>query len=698
VRTPIRRTGGRLSGAAAVGALVLVLVALTAGPAPASTRPRAAPETPRVALLEQPAWSELGADVPLRLALTGPLAGLELRAIVHSSMTSRTGFERTVDGERLGSTVATAAAAPESLPPSPAGGRIFTLRLQNPNAGRDPQRLRLPMPRGSRTGVFPVEIELRDPESGERASSFVTHVVGIAPSADGAPLTAGSLADLSMAWIWKIAADPATNAAGRVRRGFLDSIGPSGRLTRLATAAARSGGVPLTLVPGPETLEAWAQRARSDPVANSGILALRGAARDTAQRQVMSGPYVQIDMPALQTAGLGDESSQQLSHGELVLSQVLGTRVDPRTTEVSPLDAVALARLQVARVDRVLVRPDQLEPLDEPPQLTPAHPFELEAPGRRLSTFQTDDGLAGLLGGDGTPALRAQHFLAGLAIVAMELPNQTRGLAVEMPARWDPPPALIDAVLAGLDENPLLVPVTLDGLFDAVPLEQDDAERPVVRELAPVGDDAPTVNAARFQATQARVEAYTSTVPAGDPAVAGYESGLLVAMTSTWPGAEGRARSNARLAGIDASIQAFSGRIEIPPTGLTATFTSRDAELPLSFNNRTGETVRVRVRFASDKLEFTNGNEQVLTLPPRNKTFRFPVEARASGTFPLRMTVTTEDGRLALGTARYTVRSTVVSGVGIFLTIGAGVFLAIWWITHWRRSRRQPIRPATLAT
>jgi len=57
-----------------------------------------------------------------------------------------------------------------------------------------------------------------------------------------------------------------------------------------------------------------------------------------------------------------------------------------------------------------------------------------------------------------------------------------------------------------------------------------------------------------------------------------------------------------------------------------------------------------------------------------------------------------EDGKLPLGTARYTVRSTVVSGVGIFLTIGAFVFLAIWWITHWRRSRRRPIGPATLAT
>ena len=54
--------------------------------------------------------------------------------------------------------------------------------------------------------------------------------------------------------------------------------------------------------------------------------------------------------------------------------------------------------------------------------------------------------------------------------------------------------------------------------------------------------------------------------------------------------------------------------------------------------------------------------------------------------------------RLPLQRPRYTVRSTVFSGVGVFLTIGAGLFLAIWWVTHWRRSRRRPVRPATLAT
>jgi len=34
------------------------------------------------------------------------------------------------------------------------------------------------------------------------------------------------------------------------------------------------------------------------------------------------------------------------------------------------------------------------------------------------------------------------------------------------------------------------------------------------------------------------------------------------------------------------------------------------------------------------------------------------------------------------------VRSTAVSGVGLVLSIGAGLFLVVWWARHWHRTRR----------
>jgi hypothetical protein len=226
--------------AALLAAVVLVaLVAAPAGAASGAASPDAAPVA-RVSLLEQPAWSTLGGDVPLRLALSGSLAGLEARAIVHASMTSRTGFERTLDGDRLGSTVATFGAPAATLPFAPTGGRTLTLKLQDPNQPRDPSRLRLPLPHSSRTGVFPVEIELRDPESGERVSSFVTSLVAVAPVVDGPRVGE----PLNVAWIWRIAADPATEPDGALRPGFAASIGPDGARARDARVLgpAREGG------------------------------------------------------------------------------------------------------------------------------------------------------------------------------------------------------------------------------------------------------------------------------------------------------------------------------------------------------------------------------------------------------------------------------------------------------------------------
>jgi hypothetical protein len=106
----------------------------------------------------------------------------------------------------------------------------------------------------------------------------------------------------------------------------------------------------------------------------------------------------------------------------------------------------------------------------------------------------------------------------------------------------------------------------------------------------------------------------------------------------------------------------------------------------------------VRVKFESPKLSFPEGDEQVLTLPPGNTTVRFPVETRASGTFPMTITLTSEDGRLAFGPpTRVTVRSAVFGGYAVALTVGALAFLAFWWGNHFWRTRRSRRRQPTPA-
>ena len=93
--------------------------------------------------------------------------------------------------------------------------------------------------------------------------------------------------------------------------------------------------------------------------------------------------------------------------------------------------------------------------------------------------------------------------------------------------------------------------------------------------------------------------------------------------------------------------------------------------------------------FDADKLTFPDGDTVIVHLPASTVTsLDVDVRARSSGTFPLRMVITSPDEIVVVSRARFTVRSTAVSGVGLVLSVGAGLFLALWWASHFRRVRR----------
>jgi hypothetical protein len=227
--------------------------------------------------------------------------------------------------------------------------------------------------------------------------------------------------------------------------------------------------------------------------------------------------------------------------------------------------------------------------------------------------------------------------------------------------------------------------VSLDTLLDTVPIEGGDD--PVTRELTGSALVSPPVTERRYRSAEQQLEALRRLVGRTDARVERGEDALLTSLSSAWQNDAGRRRAEAELATIDASVDAVVAGVHVPESR-TLTLTARTAEIPVSFQNDTGQDVRVRVSLDSDKLFFPSGSVQVLTLPPRNTTARFAVEARASGTFPLVLTVSSTDERVTFQESRITVRSTVVSNVGIFLTVGAGLFLAAWWLNHARRRRR----------
>jgi hypothetical protein len=661
----------RRATSAACVALIALLLPLASGAAKAQT---AAPAPVQFGLLQQPAWSTLGSDVPIRLLVSNVSPGLEVRATIHQQVGSRIAFERTITGTHLGTVLDSAQVPVALLPPSPSGGRIFTMHLGDPS-NELPGRLSVPLPEGQSAAVYPVEFELRDPTSGNRVAGFVTHLVGVAPHT---PEPIGSRLDV--AWIWRIASPPAMRPSGAMTAGFSRAVSPGGRLDTIARSLASARNVPITLAPGPETMQAWATFASTHREALPGLDAVRATARS---HEVMTAPFVPIDGPSLESGGLGDASSHQLSQGNQVLDDVLDTEANAHVTTASPLDSAYLARLSTALVDHIVTVPSALAQGPED-QFTPARPFELQTGGTSFTAAQTDPGLETLLtSGAGTDALRAERFLSALAVVALEQPNLARGVVVSGPLEWNPTAGVLSAVLAGLRGNPLLAPASIDTFFD-VPVAQSDGQ-PEVRELAPTNPSTPPVRANDYVNARHQLDGLESTLPESSPIAANGERALLSSVSSS----NTRNQASAQLGAISASVHAIASGIHAPTTR-TVTLTSKSAQIPVSLLNDTAVPLTVLVSIDSAKLQFPNGSEQTVRLPPgRNVTQRFTVEARASGTFPLHISIATADGAVRLQQAQYTVRSTFVSGVGLFLTIGAAVFLAAWWITHWRKSRRR---------
>ena len=651
--------------AALIAIIGLVVVAAGSGAHAASL-----PVKATISLKAQPPWANAGDDAAFVLGLRGDLTGLEARAVIHTYITTRGGFERAVTGKRLGSVVGTAAAPADALTNS-----TLLIPLQNPGLPRDTLRVRVPMPRGGRAGVFPIELEVRDPETGEVYASLVTFLTIVSPLIDG-PAVAERL---SVGWIWPIASKTPIDPNGKPSKRIVDAVAQGGRLENIAAALPNTEGLSITLQPEPATLKAWSEAAK-DSASQNAFARVRSA---IGIHESLSGSFSEINMPGLLANGLGEIASEEWIVGSETLKLIAGAEKDQLTMFTNSLDANSIALLQGRGLKQAIVRTSALTNPGEI-NLTPAQPFTLLAGTASLPALQTDDTLGAIFEAPGSPAIRAARLLAGLSVVALELPSQKRGVVVAGSKHWSPSTASLNAVSAGLLSNPLLKSVSIADIFSTIPAERAGG-RPLVHRLAPVDTTSVPLPAASLIKTQQRLVAFTSFAGPGEPANVALQN-LLLAPNPT----ASRSANAAQLAASNQQMDAFIAKVGTP-ISRTLTLTSRRAEVPMSFQNDTGRPLTVRLLLESDRLTFPGGSDRVIDLAPNNTTLQVTIISRSPGTFPLTLSVESVDGGIVIERTRITVRSSVVSGIGILLTGAAGLFLVLWWVTHWRRTRKNAV-------
>jgi Family of unknown function (DUF6049) len=677
-----RRAASRI-GDAVVAAFVAIIVAigLAAGVASAqTTTTTTAPPGVGVTLLSQTPWTPLAGafTMTLRVDRRAQLnSDIALAVRVHTAKTTRSSFDGAVQNGELGRSISEVTLPLASIPRDAHGNLVVRLGLVGGYVDTA-HRLVVTAP-----GSYPVEVALTNTnESG----SFVTWLVAVDMNAQP-PIDKR----LQVGMVWQLTASPAFLPNGAPDPRVFQAMQPGGRLDHITSLLERVGGAPYSLGASPETIESWSRLARSNPKLAPGLQRIRTAVlRPTTQ--LLPTPYVPIDGTALEAEGLGYRLPDEFLAGANALQDVTGARPDAGTVFVDPADDAAIDRQRSMLADRVVIRDSALVSVNH--AFSPAQTFELTTAQGRSLAATTAPFVESLFNGNDPPALKAARVLAALSEVAYETPAIARGLVIASPDNWNPDVATVSTVVAALRGHPLLQAATLDQFFAEVPAEQQADGSMVERQLLPSTPGSQPITQPEYAASDDELTSYRAVVGAEDPTVIAGEHALLVALSTSI--STGRARTE--LNKIDNAVQRFASGITTSSRRIT--LTARRAAVPLSFQNTTTKgRVRVRVHLESPKLTFPDGPDRVLDLPPGNQTVRFSVEARASGTFPMTVTLTSEDGSLAFGApTRVTVRSAVFGGYAIALTVGALAFLAFWWGNHilrTRRLRRTPPAPAS---
>jgi hypothetical protein len=706
-------------GVRAVGALLMCLLAMPAA-APVAAAQADAPQA-ELALVRQPAWHEPGdrLDIVVRISNRGPgpLDDFRLVVGVEDRVSSRSALEDSFTGE--------AGPPPSTFPrffsgPVPAGQRR-TVTLRDRVTELDLLRL------VSDGGVYPLSIRL-EALTEEGAVQLDTLNVPLVYYPDEPQST------LKLALVVPLNEVPTQDPNGAFRpdpaTGALPleaAVSESGWLTGLVDglrAGVRSG-LDVAVAPTPRLIEEIAamsdgyqdfERARAEAAASGPqqarrwLASLRSLLRSRKVQRVLV-PYAFPDLPLLERtygefAG-SEQVERQIAMGQRTLGDLLGTNFS-RSWMLPPagrVDAATVDGLSLAGVGHVFGSDDSFrESAVDPRSGCPEESQSFTCPVRiatatgGLRGYASDPGLQerfAAIAERGEDRLDLQRLIAETAMIREEAPTPAdRVVQATLPSLWRPRPAVSRRLFEDLARAPWLEPVTpRRGLQVA-----SEVPRPVVDVLPP----APEEPAAGYWRDLAATDELTEHFAAIEPPPAlrqRLRRAILVAQSRSWWMAPGTGLTGGDFVSETAGAVnrelgkiSFIGKSEI-------VLTSRQAPIQLVLSNDTGYPVTLGVDLYSEKLE-VDDNRFNRSFDPGTRAIEVDAVAQTSGTFPLNahiVTPETGDERHQIDTVQIQVRSTDYNVIALGLTIGALVFLIVYYsIRALRRyERNRAAGPAT---
>jgi len=447
------------------------------------------------------------------------------------------------------------------------------------------------------------------------------------------------------------------------------------RLTRYAQAIERHPFAAITIAPSPAVVDELAAGAGAE------LVALEAIKQAVAGHEVATVPYAPLDVRSLTAHRLESELLRQVGVGRSVLAEHLGVTVNDGFLVAADgaVDQASLAALSTLGVTGTLVDPSLLadqpaEPF-EPASFGPSRPVEVA--GGTVGLLP-DEPLAERIAAGGAVSL-ANAIVAETLGTWQELPLNAPDRLIVMTLPSALSAGALGTVLGGLESAPWVRLVTASRAAETLPPQGEP-----LRLVQPVKEDAPYLETVRR--ARGEIDVLLAVVADPFPEQTALDRTLLLAQAQTPEEGE-------RLA------QTVRSRIDEILDGLTIaerhiTLTSRTGSAPLSINNANPFPMHVQVRLdGGPRLGFPEGAAQVVELPAETlTTLSIPVEARSTGSYPIRVTLETPDGEAIVGSGRLILRSTAVSRVALIFVVGGGAFLLLASALRSFRGRRSAAR------
>ena len=463
-------------------------------------------------------------------------------------------------------------------------------------------------------------------------------------------------------------------------------------LSDLVTVADALPGFPLTVSVSPETVQGLS---RSTPEDGQLLTSLQF----TDSLSYLSMPYVNIEPRDVVGTRFTDVFVDQLRQGEDALSDALPLTTARRVAWAVD-EAPSAADVQLIRdlgFRSILLLPDaQRDPGMELLQFVdPTRLVDLELEGRGTIEAQVaDPRLSDLL----TRAARypvsdsflvAQHVLADIKLLRQEIVDRGesltgRSLVLTTNDGSMMSIELLTAVVDTLGASRLVTLVDLDEALSRSAVGLADG-RPIALALPEpesVADEAPFVS---YSFAASRIAAYSSMLPDGDDRPENWRRFLDVLADRRFDAAQRQ-----EFVEVIVTETAMIADGLVAPTPAAFTLGGRSSQLRLSLRNDGPTDLRVRLRLASAKLLFPDGEPVVVLASGTTTPVEIEVEARSNGRFPVTVQVITPDGGVALtDPIVFTARVNALAGLGQVVTGVALLLLATWWVRHWRAQYRR---------